>query len=83
MADCKPASTPWVSGTVLERCKNKCDDLNVKGYQSLIGALMYLAVITRPDIIHVVSKLSQYNCHPHEEHLKAAKHVLRYLKKSS
>lgn len=30
-------------------------------YQSLIGALMWLAVSTRPDIAYAVSALSQYN----------------------
>ena len=44
---------------------------------------MYPAVISRPDIMHVLSRLSQFNCHPHEEHFAAAKHVLRYLKNDS
>ncbi|KAH8338210.1 hypothetical protein KR067_004339 [Drosophila pandora] len=40
---------------------------------------MYLAVISRPDILHSISKLSQRNTDPHVEHESAAKHVLRYL----
>lgn len=40
---------------------------------------MYLAISTRPDIMHSVGKLAQKNKDPHVEHLKAAKHILRYL----
>uniref|UniRef100_W8AQ86 Retrovirus-related Pol polyprotein from transposon TNT 1-94 n=1 Tax=Ceratitis capitata TaxID=7213 RepID=W8AQ86_CERCA len=82
MDDCKPAATPWAPGTVLQKCDRQCDNLETKAYQSLLGGLMYLAVISRPDIAHVVSKLSQFNSHPHKEHLNAAKYVLRYLKKN-
>jgi hypothetical protein len=41
---------------------------------------MYLAVSTRPDIAHVVSMLSQFNTNFGEQHWRAAKRVLRYLK---
>ncbi|XP_054746778.1 uncharacterized protein LOC129251953 [Anastrepha obliqua] len=40
---------------------------------------MYLAVLSRPDILHAVSKLSRRNTDPHTEHETAAKHTLRYL----
>jgi len=49
-------------------------------YQSLIGALMWLAVTTRPDIAYAVSALSQYNTNFGKQHWIAAKRVLRYLK---
>jgi len=81
MSDCNPASTPFALGTVLEKCEDTdCEGIDSKIYQSIVGALMYCAVLTRPDIAHVVSKLSQFNKHPHQEHLVAAKRVLRYLK---
>lgn len=80
MSDCKPANTPWPNGTVLVKCDMNCTDLDPHSYQSLTGALMYLAVISRPDLMHVVSKLCQFNSHPHNEHFQVAKHVLRYLR---
>ncbi|XP_026824699.1 uncharacterized protein LOC113561749 [Ooceraea biroi] len=49
-------------------------------YQKLIGALMYLAVATRPDICFAVSYLSQFNSCNSKEHFKAAERVVRYLK---
>ncbi|KAJ8871553.1 hypothetical protein PR048_027877 [Dryococelus australis] len=51
-------------------------------YQSLVGSLMYLAVCTRPDIVHSVNYLSQFkNCYT-LEHWEAAKRILRYLQGS-
>lgn len=49
-------------------------------YQQLLGSLMYLSVLTRPDISYAVNYLSQFDkCHI-ETHLKHAKRILRYLK---
>lgn len=77
MKDCKPVSTPM-------ECKLKLDKSEVKDtslpYQELIGGLMYLAVLTRPDISFSVSYLSQFNNCFNKEHWKCAKRVLRYLK---
>jgi ATP-binding cassette subfamily B (MDR/TAP) protein 1 len=55
--DCKPACTPLVTGTQLE--KGVCDT-NFP-YQSLVGCLLYIGVCTRPDIIHAASLLSRFN----------------------
>lgn len=41
---------------------------------------MYLAVTTRPDIAYSVNFMSQFNSNYNEEHWKAAKRILRYLK---
>ena len=50
--------------------------------QSLIGELMYLAISTRPDILHSVNKLAQCNTNPAIDHESDAKHILRYLSKT-
>lgn len=49
-------------------------------YQSLIGALLYLANTTRMDICFHVHRLSQYVQKPMQHHWKYAKRILRYLK---
>lgn len=79
MSECKLASVPINPG-FLETCSGDCKRVKKEEYQSIIGALMYLSVTTRPDIMHTISKLSQFNTDPHIEHMHAAKHVLRYLK---
>ncbi|KAI0991791.1 hypothetical protein K3495_g16396, partial [Podosphaera aphanis] len=48
-------------------------------YQKRVGKLNYAAVITRPDIAHGVSKLSEFLQNPSQDHIKAAEHMLRYL----
>lgn len=79
MQNCRPAATPLDPGYKMG-CRNEnCVKVNITQFQSLIGSLMYLAVLSRPDILHTVSKLSQRNTDPHSEDETAAKHVLRYL----
>jgi hypothetical protein len=53
MQDCKPACTPLVTGTQVE--KGVCD--TSFPYQSLVGCLVNIRVCTRPDIIHAASLL--------------------------
>lgn len=49
-------------------------------YQQLIGSLMYLSVLTRPDISYSISFLSQFNNCFNKVHWQHAKRVLKYLK---
>lgn len=79
MENCKPSSVPLSPGFQM-KCNGDCEKFDPTTYQSLIGALLYLALTTRPDIIHSVSKLAQRNSDPHVEHWAAAKNILRYLK---
>ncbi|XP_037942820.1 secreted RxLR effector protein 161-like [Teleopsis dalmanni] len=84
MKDCKPVKTPIELNTKLTKPK-KIDEgvMKMYPYQSLIGALMYLVVTTRPDIAFAVNFLSQFNSNYNVEHWKAAKRILRYLKGTS
>jgi hypothetical protein len=41
---------------------------------------MYLASATRPDISYAVSKLSRFTSNPGDDHWKALKQVLRYMR---
>lgn len=81
MLDTRKCYTPLDPGQKFQRCDDcsNCVLVDTKSYQSLIGSLMYLGISTRPDIIHSVSKLAQFNIKPHAEHMTAAKHLLRYL----
>ena len=49
-------------------------------YLSAIGALMYLANYTRPDIAFSVNLLVRYSSAPTRRHWNGIKHILRYLR---
>jgi hypothetical protein len=52
--------------------------VDATGYRSLVGSLRYL-VNTRPDLAFSVGYVSRFMEDPHEEHLSAVKHVLRFV----
>ncbi|XP_058111131.1 uncharacterized protein LOC131254143 [Magnolia sinica] len=80
MLGCKPVATPLEINHQLTSLLG--ESLSDPGpYQRLIGRLIYLT-ITRPDISHAVSVLSQFMHSPRAAHFDAAYHVLRYLKGS-
>ncbi|XP_068149509.1 uncharacterized protein [Drosophila tropicalis] len=77
--NCRPAVTPLDAGHQVA-CDNKqCKRVDIGSYQTQIGELMWLALTTRPDILHSVAKLAQRNQDPHSEHEAGVKHILRYL----
>lgn len=76
MSDCKPQSTPIEPKLNVQKSKECLPDVP---YQKLIGSLMYLAVLTRPDIAYAVSYLSQFNNHYNINCYNYAKRILRYL----
>lgn len=80
MLDCKETNTPMELKLNIDKNDSVCD--TKVPYQQLIGSLMYLSVLTRPDIAFSVSFLSQFNtCHT-STHWHYAKRILRYLKKT-
>lgn len=82
LSDCNPVSTPLPPGTRLAKpSPNTVLDkaLGVR-YREVVGTLQYLATWTRVDIAHAAHCLAKHSAAPTEEHWKAAKHTLRYLK---
>jgi len=87
MFECRKAETPLDPGVKLHKGDSQAainDKQNVSQvqYREVVGSLMYLALHTRPDILYAVTKLSQYNSRPGEEHWHQAKHILRYINKT-
>lgn len=78
MENCKTLSVPLEAGYQVS-CDDSCEKVGTTEYQSLVGTLMYLAISTRPDILHSVSKMAQRNADPRKEHFTKLKHILRYL----
>ena len=83
--DCKVAATPAEPGLKLSKTQMPTTEAGkaaMKGtpYRQLVGALLYLANCTRPDIAQAVSSCARFGSNPGPIHWKALKHVLRYLK---
>lgn len=79
MSDCRSIDTPIECKLNIEKSEQCVTDIP---YQRLIGSLMYLAVLTRPDIAYSVSYLSQFNNCYNATHYSYAKRVLKYLQKT-
>ena len=77
MVECKPASAPLPEGLILTS-DMKSPSVDPTHYCRLIGKLIFL-MVTRPDVIYAVSRLSSYMAQPQTTHLDTAKHLLRYL----
>ena len=45
--------------------------------------MMYAMLATRPDLAYGISVLSKFSSTPQTKHLRAVKHVLRYLKRTA
>jgi hypothetical protein len=84
-SELNPTSTPMETGLRLTRSPDdyQASPQDVSQYQSIVGALMYAACATRPDIAYSVSTLSQYSARPNSTHFGALKRVLRYLRGST
>jgi hypothetical protein len=84
MKDAKPVNCPadpslklskdmdeeWTQGEQMERVP----------YREAVGALNYLAVISRPDIAFAVSRVARFSENPSPSHWSAVKRIMRYLK---
>eukprot|EP00975_Prorocentrum_lima_P019425 4089964-Prorocentrum_lima.AAC.1 len=73
-----PVHTPIVPGSP-RREGGMCDAPNHQLFQQIVGALMYAATWTRPDIAFAVNQLAQCMQAPTEGDLELAKRVVRYL----
>jgi hypothetical protein len=55
------------------------DTEHVSEYRAILGSLMYIASVTRQDLMYAASELAQHVAKPLEEDMKRARHALRYL----
>ena len=80
LTEANPVRLPMGAGVRLQKEGDLLPDDAKAVYQEMLGALLYLATCTRPDITFAVGRLSRYAAAPTTAHLAAAKTVLRYLK---
>ena len=80
MFDSKPIDTHM--GTNSKMIVEESDPIvNQTMYRGIIGSLLYLTA-SRPDIVYIVGMCARFQACPRDSHLKAAKCILRYLKKT-
>jgi len=78
MENANSMASPMASSTKLSKFgSNQVHDATY--FRSIVDALQY-ATITRPEISYSVNKVCQFLSNPLEEHWKAVKRILRYLK---
>ncbi|CAK9820302.1 Retrovirus-related Pol polyprotein from transposon TNT 1-94 [Anthophora plagiata] len=88
MEDAKTAPTPIEPNMKIIKetspmSEEEKSEMKCRPYRGLIGALVYLANATRPDIAFAASALSKFSSNPRKIHWTMAKRVLRYLKETS
>ena len=90
MSDCFPVPTPMVTapnfGKTTTSSTSVPTPLSVaehSKYRQAIGALLYAANATRPDISYAVSALARHLSAPTTEHWPLVKRIFRYLKGTS
>lgn len=78
MSNTKPTTTPMIVSPNLT--PNSISNFhNPHLYRSIVGSLHY-ATITHPKIKFAMNKVSQFMMTPTEDHWKAVKRILQYLK---
>lgn len=78
MTKCKAVRTPIEVNAKFDKNPDGKYNDN-KPYKEAIGCLLYLAQVTRPDIVFAVNKLSRFCNNPGKEHWLGVKRVLKYL----
>jgi len=77
MEDCKISSVHMHPNLNLQKHNEESNP--AIPYRELIGALLFLARVSRPDIMYAVNKIAQFNSAYNEEHFYHTKQILRYL----
>lgn len=87
MSEVKPVNTPLAPHFKLSqeqspKTNDELEQMDKVPYASCIGSLMYSMVCTRPDLAYALSVVSRFISNPGDEHWKALKWIMRYVKGS-
>lgn len=80
MANCNSVTTPLPLGfRPLPATEDEFKNAKDLPYAQLVGSILYLSTITRPDLAYAANTLSRHLSKWNDDHWKAAKHLLRYI----
>ena len=84
MVQCHPKSVPADPNSRLETFavpKNEEESTVMEAipYREAVGGLLYVMVMSRPDIAYAVSQVAKFSQNPGPAHWKAVKRILSYL----
>ena len=77
-----PKYTPLKANIKLVPYKGTAKETEIKWFQAAIGSLLYLAIVTRPDIAYSVILLAKFASNPSLEHRDAVNNIFNYLSKT-
>ena len=72
-------STPVEPGLKLQKSEYTASKEDIKLYQQQVGALLYLALKTRPDINFAVNHCLRFSSKPGKDHWRALNRIWGYL----
>ncbi|KAJ4865181.1 reverse transcriptase (RNA-dependent DNA polymerase) domain-containing protein [Trichoderma breve] len=75
-----PAKTPMAANTILRRERDHVAAADLKNrYQSMVGSLMWLSNMTRPEMAYATNYCARFTANPNQQHMDATLHVMAYL----
>ena len=80
MENAKPIATPVDVSLKLVKTTEECQSIDQVFFQSAVGSLLYLSIMTRPDITYAVSNVAKFCANPSKQHWVAVKRIMRYVK---
>lgn len=75
--------TPDTFNKIIDEIPEDSKHVNNTTYRQIIGSLLYMVTVSRPDLAFSVNTLAQLAKPPKEKHLELAKSVLEYACKSN
>ena len=80
MEDARTIRTPLDTSTKLVKGGDEDTYVDQPLYQSAVGSLLYLSIVTRPDTTYAVNNMAEFCDKPTKQHWVAIKCIFRYLK---
>jgi hypothetical protein len=79
MEECRPRKTPMDKDVILYRRAPDEESAGDAPFRQAVGALLYLARVTRPDIAYALNQVAAQESDPSKTHWIAVKNTLRYI----